>query len=226
MPPLQINLATYHSPNFDQRPGKVRALVIHTSEGRWPTDAEWLSSPSSGVSSHYIIAPDGTIYRLVEDDKRAWHAGVSVFGGLSNWNDFSLGVELSFIRGQAFPAVQRTALHKLSVQLVQKYAIAPGFVVTHRQIAMPRGRRSDPTCLNDQDFAAFVASLYSGAGTYRVTFGTAVSEAPRGDAPIALNHTAALLVGEVVAIDGVSKDGWGHLANGLGFVCVNTLERI
>ncbi len=225
---LSIDLATYHSPNFDERPAmeRIRALVIHTTEGPWPSDVEWLCSPSSRVSCHFVIAPDGAVFRLVDTEMRAWHAGITQFGGLTNWNDFSIGIELSHRQGRSIGPVQKSALSKLSAQLIQKYAISPGFVVTHRQIASPRGRKRDPSDFIDQDFALWVKSLYSGAGTYRVTFGTAVSEAPRGNAPIALDRTAMLLSGEVVAIDGVSNDGWAHMTNGLGFIPVNTLERI
>ena len=47
-----------------------------------------LTDPKFEVSSHYVIDEDGTIYNLVADEKRAWHAGLSSWMGRDNVNHF------------------------------------------------------------------------------------------------------------------------------------------
>ena len=66
------------SPNFDERSAPVTMLVLHYTG--MPTCAEAvarLTDPAAKVSSHYLVAEDGQVMRLVAEDKRAWHAGKS-----------------------------------------------------------------------------------------------------------------------------------------------------
>ena len=53
-----------------------------------------LCNSKSGVSSHFVINRNGKIYRLVEDNKIAWHAGKSCWGRCKNLNKNSIGIEL------------------------------------------------------------------------------------------------------------------------------------
>src|SRR4051812_28302725 len=107
-----IDSVSFRSPNFDDRPPGtiIESLVIHTTEGVWPGDIQWLCSPSSGVSCHYVIAPDGGIYSIVDDSQRAWHAGTSSYADRSNYNNFSLGIETSHMQNQPYGAAQQPAL--------------------------------------------------------------------------------------------------------------------
>src|SRR3546814_13302547 len=50
--------------------------------------------PAARVSSHYVVEEDGTVYRLVPEDRRAWHAGVSYWQGRRGLNDVSIGIEI------------------------------------------------------------------------------------------------------------------------------------
>lgn len=159
---LHIDRTTYRSPNHDARPhGRpISALVLHSTEGAWPSDARWLCDPGSKVSAHYVIAPDGDIFQLVDDSRRAWHAGRTQYGALTDWNDFSIGIELSYRRGAGgYPEVQRAALTALCRHLLAAYAIAPALVVAHRWIAIPRGRKSDPTDWPDAALRAWIDTL-------------------------------------------------------------------
>jgi len=85
------------SPNYNDRPaGKaVSMLVLHYTGMR---DAEAalkrLTDPEAQVSSHYLIDEAGKVYRLVEEQRRAWHAGVSWWAGEKNVNGRSIGIEL------------------------------------------------------------------------------------------------------------------------------------
>src|SRR3546814_18090906 len=66
------------SPNHDARPDPVDALVLHYTGMRTGKEAiDRLRDPAARVSSHYVVEEDGTVYRLVPEERRAWHAGVS-----------------------------------------------------------------------------------------------------------------------------------------------------
>jgi N-acetyl-anhydromuramyl-L-alanine amidase AmpD len=147
------------SPNFNSRPAGVQpsGIVLHTTEGKWPSDLHWLASAKSQVSCHYVISPTGSIYQLVSDDKRAWHAGVGSFLGLSDFNDFSIGIECSHKSGDSWPEVQRTALKDLCRMLIAKYGIDTSRIVAHRWIAPDR--RSDPTDWSDVALLAWINEL-------------------------------------------------------------------
>lgn len=160
---MQIDTESYTSPNFNDRPvGMViDSLTIHTTEGPWPTDIEWLCSKHSDVSCGYVIAPDGKVYQIVPDEKRAWHAGTSYYAGRNDYNDFSIGIEISHKKGQKYPPVQLAALDQLCRLLIPVYSIPAELIVKHAWIRVPYGERKDPTDWTDADFNKWVKSLYS-----------------------------------------------------------------
>ena len=83
------------SPNFNERPCKINAVVIHyTSSPDLGGTISWFRNPQSRASAHYVIDRDGTIIQMVKDEDRAWHAGKSSLHGQNNVNDFSIGIEL------------------------------------------------------------------------------------------------------------------------------------
>ena len=64
------------SPNFYSRGGYgPEVIVVHVTDGLFPGDLNWLRNPKSQVSSHFLIAPDGTVHQLVAEANAAWHAG-------------------------------------------------------------------------------------------------------------------------------------------------------
>lgn len=105
-----------------------------------------LTDAKSKVSAHYFIGEKGNIMQLVADDKRAWHAGVSCWGGVENINDCSLGVELANKGHEGgcppFPKAQMEALVMLARHLVRLYVIHPSHVLGHADIAPTR--KQDP----------------------------------------------------------------------------------
>src|SRR5262249_56570920 len=54
-----------------------------------------LCNPSSEVSAHYVVLPDGYIIQLVAEARRAWHAGTSSWAGESDVNSRSIGIEIA-----------------------------------------------------------------------------------------------------------------------------------
>src|SRR5690606_39685224 len=77
------------SPNHGPRPAGVAPslIVVHGTAGRTDAgDVDWCTQPESQVSYHYIVGRDGTLYALVPEDRRAWHAGRSEWEGRQNVN--------------------------------------------------------------------------------------------------------------------------------------------
>ena len=101
-----------------------------------------LTNPKSKVSSHFFINQKGKIFRLVNDNQIAWHAGKSCWGKYKNLNKNSIGIEL-VNKGHRFgysnfKKKQLTSLFKICKSLVKKYKIKKKNVIGHSDIAPTR----------------------------------------------------------------------------------------
>jgi len=95
------------------------------------------------VSAHFLIERDGEITQFVSCLDRAWHAGISNFGGREGCNDFSLGIELEGTDELPFTDAQYQSLLALTRQLQAAYpAITTQRICGHSDIAP--GRKTDP----------------------------------------------------------------------------------
>jgi N-acetylmuramoyl-L-alanine amidase len=137
------------SPNFGERAANtpIDMLVIHyTGMVDAQSALERLGDSIAKVSAHYCIDEDGKIYQLVDEEKRAWHAGVSYWRGESDVNSRSLGIELvnpGHDHGyKAFPIVQMESLIGLCSQILERHPISKRNVVGHSDIAP--SRKQDP----------------------------------------------------------------------------------
>lgn len=92
------------------------------------------------VSSHFLIRRDGSLIQFVPCQKRAWHAGASVWQNRERCNDFSVGIELEGCDEDAFEAAQYSTLKRLLSSLKKTYPIQD--IVGHSEIAP--GRKTDP----------------------------------------------------------------------------------
>ena len=73
---MELDFIEAPSPNFDERQLPVSMIVLHyTGMPDMQSALDRLTSPEARVSSHYLVDEDGTIYRLVDESSRAWHAG-------------------------------------------------------------------------------------------------------------------------------------------------------
>jgi N-acetylmuramoyl-L-alanine amidase len=135
------------SPNFDERALPVTMAVVHYTEMMGPEAAlERMCDPETKVSAHYLIAEDGTVTRLVPEDKRAWHAGQSYWRGTRDVNSASVGIELDH-PGHAngyrdFSEAQFEALVPLLARIVKTHDIPRANVVGHSDVAP--ARKIDP----------------------------------------------------------------------------------
>ena len=149
------------SPNFGPRvgDGPVDTIIIHYTDTR---DAEealgLLCDPAREVSAHYLIGEDGTVYALVPESERAWHAGLSYWRGVRDVNSRSIGIELQNPGLQfgyrPFPAPQMQALATLCDGIKRRWPIEDRNVVGHSDIAPDR--KADPGPLFD--WRAFAAA--------------------------------------------------------------------
>ena len=141
------------SPNFDSRDGQaIDMLVLHYTG--MPTAREALDrlcDAQAKVSAHYVVDEDGTIYQLVAEENRAWHAGVSAWRGHSNINQRSIGIEI-VNRGHEFgyhpfPGEQMKSVATMCKGIVSRHAIPKRNVVGHSDVAP--ARKEDPGELFD-----------------------------------------------------------------------------
>jgi N-acetylmuramoyl-L-alanine amidase len=144
---LQTPVIFTPSPNFDSRTGEVQHLVLHyTGMQTGAAAVERLCDPAAKVSSHYVVDEDGTVYCLVEEQFRAWHAGISYWRGMQALNDSSIGIEIVNPGHEwgyrAFPDAQIKAVLGLAQGILQRHPIPARNVVGHSDIAPDR--KQDP----------------------------------------------------------------------------------
>lgn len=150
------------SPHFDERPeGEIPSLLVIHNISLPPGEfgGHYIDQLFTGtlnpqehpyfaeiqhlrVSAHCLIRRDGQIVQYVPFDKRAWHAGVSLFEGRERCNDFSIGIELEGTDTTDFTPAQYQSLQQLTQQLMQHYNIVPERITGHSDIAP--GRKTDP----------------------------------------------------------------------------------
>lgn len=135
------------SPNFDERALPVTMIVLHyTGMPDAASAIARLSDPEAKVSAHYVIAEDGQVVRMVDEAKRAWHAGKSFWRGVTDVNSASVGIEIvnpgHEFGYRPFPVAQIDALVALMQEITLRYRITRGNVVGHSDIAP--ARKEDP----------------------------------------------------------------------------------
>lgn len=110
------------SPNISGALLNPTLLVLHytASGGTGAADAAYLSKAAAKASAHIVIGRGGAsdLHQIVPFNRKAWHAGKSVWRGRSNCNDFSIGIEIDnwgFIRKLAKGAFTPAANPKLVI---------------------------------------------------------------------------------------------------------------
>jgi len=134
------------SPNHDQRSAVL--IVLHQTEMESAEAALLtLQTRNSGgrVSAHYLIGDDGAMYQLVDESARAWHAGASRWGGLTDLNSASIGIELDNDGVEPFSEAQIAALLRLLDNITERLDIPKHLVIGHGDIAPTR--KNDPSAL-------------------------------------------------------------------------------
>ncbi|WP_370659927.1 1,6-anhydro-N-acetylmuramyl-L-alanine amidase AmpD [Gilvimarinus algae] len=95
------------------------------------------------VSSHLLVTREGELVQFVNLDDRAWHAGASCFEGVTECNDFSIGIELEGTDTEPYTDAQYRTLGEVSRAIMAQYpAVTAGRIAGHCDIAP--GRKTDP----------------------------------------------------------------------------------
>lgn len=130
------------SPNFgERRPNYV--IIHHTASGDVQRALTTLTSRDAEVSAHFVIARDGRVFYLVDELKRAWHAGDAYWGGNRDLNSASIGVELDNNGNEPFAEPQIAALLALLADLKTRWRIPAANFLGHGDIVP--GRKVDPS---------------------------------------------------------------------------------
>ncbi|HIJ83554.1 MAG TPA: N-acetylmuramoyl-L-alanine amidase, partial [Magnetococcales bacterium] len=82
------------SPNHSDGMSPLYLVLHYTAGSSLDGAVSWLTNPKAKASAHLVIGRGGEVVQLVRFDKKAWHAGVSLWGKLKNMNNFSIGIEL------------------------------------------------------------------------------------------------------------------------------------
>ncbi|MGL6099784.1 MAG: N-acetylmuramoyl-L-alanine amidase [Fusobacteriaceae bacterium] len=163
---FKINETKYRAENFDNR---IKGIILHYTA--IDNEKSIRALTKGRVSSHYLLTDNDQdpIYSIVEDQKRAWHAGKSEFLGRQNLNDSTIGIEIvnlgyklsknqfhpqvkkfgsgkeAFIDKKSFYDYTEVQIEKtgfLVKYLVEKYDISPKMILGHSDIAP--NRKKDP----------------------------------------------------------------------------------
>lgn len=135
------------SPNHDARPppGRVGLVVLHYTGMRDRDGAlARLADPAAGVSCHWLVDEEGGVFRMVPEERRAWHAGEGSWGPWTDVNAVSVGIELvnpgHEFGYRPFPEAQVAALEALLGEVCARHGVGPEGVVGHSDVAPLRKR--------------------------------------------------------------------------------------
>ena len=138
-----MKIENYFSPNFSKKKrqkNSINMLIIHyTGMQSERASLLRLCDPKFKVSSHFLINQNGKVFRLVSDQKIAWHAGISCWGRCKDLNRNSIGIEL-VNKGHEFGYTnfkkkQLQSLIKICKNLIKKYKIKSKNIVGHSDVA-------------------------------------------------------------------------------------------
>lgn len=142
---IEPAIIEHPSPNFGPRRDGLRPelIVLHyTAMDTAEAALERLCDPAPEVSAHYLICEKGRIFRLVDEERRAWHAGAGTWLGKSDINSRSIGIELDNRGTHPFSEPQMAALETLLPAIMTRWSIPASGVISHSDLAP--GRKFDP----------------------------------------------------------------------------------
>lgn len=118
-------------------------IVLHYTAMATAAEARArLCDPLHEVSAHWLLHLDGTAEPLVDETRRAWHAGAGSWGDVTDVNSASIGVEIQNIGHAPFPEPQMAGLEALLAGIMARWSIRPAGVIGHSDLAPTR--KADP----------------------------------------------------------------------------------
>lgn len=144
---MTLSIVEAPSPNHDARRAPPDMLVLHYTGMKTAEEAvARLRDPEARVSAHYVVDEDGSILRLVPEERRAWHAGKGVWQGETDCNAASIGVEIvnpgHEFGYRDFPEAQIAAVTTLVGDVRSRWSIPDARIIGHSDLAPDR--KQDP----------------------------------------------------------------------------------
>lgn len=135
-PPNWVGTTNFglRKPNF--------VIIHHTAQNSCDQTLRTFTLPRTQVSAHYVICKDGVIHQMLSDYLRAWHAGSSKWGNVTDINSLSIGIELDNNGLEPFAEPQLQSLTRLLAHLKKAYGIPAANFIGHADIAPTR--KNDP----------------------------------------------------------------------------------
>ena len=133
---------TAGTPNFNLRKPNF-VIIHHTAQDSCGQTFYTFRLMRTKVSAHYVICKDGTVSHILSNYLRAWHAGISKWGNITDINSVSIGIELDNNGYEPFPEKQINSLLFLLDTLKRTYNIPPTNFIGHADIAPIR--KDDPS---------------------------------------------------------------------------------
>jgi N-acetylmuramoyl-L-alanine amidase len=142
-----VHLIPAPSPNFNDRPRPPDMIILHyTGMATGEAALARLRDPAAKVSSHYLVEEDGRVFALVDEEVRAWHAGVSFWRGERDINGCSIGIEIANpgheFGYRDFPDAQIEAVIALLDDVRARWPIPDSRILGHSDVAPDR--KQDP----------------------------------------------------------------------------------
>ncbi|MFW6151504.1 MAG: N-acetylmuramoyl-L-alanine amidase [Verrucomicrobiota bacterium] len=122
------------SPRNSERPARKSTdyIILHTTEG---AEKGSLNKVYKRGEAHYFLCRNGHVYRIIDRNKIAFHAGRSMWGGQTNLDNHAVGIEVSGYHNKDITTAQYRALKELLNQLQRIYKIPDHKVLTHSMVA-------------------------------------------------------------------------------------------
>ncbi len=135
------------SPNQGERVGPLDMLILHyTGMPTAQVALARLCDPAAEVSAHYFVFEDGRIVQMVDEERRAWHAGRGFWDGERDLNSRSIGIEIAHVGHDGglppYPDAQIAAVIALCRDILARRKIPPQRVLAHSDVAPER--KEDP----------------------------------------------------------------------------------
>lgn len=140
------------SPNYTASENPCRGVVWHHSCGSWAGDKSWIQNPDSEVSYHAEISLKGEIVFYVPFKYRAWHAGKSIYRGLSGCNAFMIGIAFT---GDTYERELNDRELESAKKLFDRFDFSREWTTDHRTVSP--GRKND---LSPKQFDRLMDTLF------------------------------------------------------------------
>ena len=136
----ELRTVNRYSPlNSERAPRRATEyIVLHTTEGPAKGSLDKLRRYGE---AHYMVDKDGTVYRVIDRNRIAMHAGRSMWAGRTNIDEVSLGIEVVGYHDKPLTRPQLTALKELLRQLQSVYRVPDSKVLPHSMVAYGRPNR-------------------------------------------------------------------------------------